>query len=296
MGQNHRIELQYDGTGLHGWAKQNGLQTVEGCLEEAFQRVLGAAPALRVAGRTDAGVHARRQVVSLLLPDRLDVARLCRSLNALTPPGIAVLDVRPARPGFDARKDATSRSYRYFVCTEPVVSPFWTGYCWQVYGCDLDLAAMAEAAALVAGRHRFTAFTPTETEHVFFDRTVLRCRWTRARGAVSPGLALGAPGGGTRGSRARAGGGEILCLEIEADAFLRHMARTLVGTLLEVGRGERSLDDFRRLLEGAPREAAGLTAPPHGLFLWDIKYGRGGSKRPPYGTIPEDAAVAGDGD
>ena len=298
MERNHRMELQYDGTGLHGWAKQDGLRTVEGCLEEALRTVLGSAPLLRVAGRTDAGVHARRQVVSLLLPAGTDPAKLLRSLNALTPAGIAVVELRPAPAGFDARRDATGRGYRYFVCSDPVISPFWNGYCWQVSGYDLDLGVMAEAAALAAGRHRFTAFTPTETKHVFFDRTVLRCRWTRAGGAALPGAVLG---GAPRGRGGRLGGTlgrtrGMLCLEIEADAFLRHMVRTLVGTMIDVGRGESSLEDLRRLLDGAPRDAGGLTAPPHGLFLWDIKYGRGGWKRPPYGTIREDAAGDGGAD
>ncbi len=206
MEHNHRMELQYDGTGLHGWAKQDGLHTVEGCLEEAFRTALGKAPLLRVAGRTDAGVHARRQVVSLLLPSGTDSAGLRRSLNALTPPSIAVLDLRPAPVGFDARRDATSRGYRYFVCADPVMSPFWNGYCWQVCGYDLDLGLMAEAAALAEGRHRFTAFTPTETKHIFFDRTVLRCRWARIGGAALPGAVLGGALRG-RGGRPAAPGG-----------------------------------------------------------------------------------------
>jgi tRNA pseudouridine38-40 synthase len=278
--RNHRMELQYDGTGLHGWAKQDGLPTVEGCLEEAFRTVLGDAPTLRVAGRTDAGVHARRQVASLLLPDGLDLAKLRRSLNALTPAGISVLDARRAPGAFDARRDAISRSYRYFLSTSPVTSPFWAGYCWQVSGGDLDVGRMAEAAALVAGRHHFTAFTPTETKHSFFDRTVLRCRWTRVSGAAFPAAALGA--GVSTGERAGRGpgGSGMLCLEIEADAFLRHMVRALVGTMIEVGREERSLEDFARLIDGASREAAGLTAPAHGLFLWDVRYARPVGKSP----------------
>jgi tRNA pseudouridine38-40 synthase len=280
------MELQYDGTGLHGWAKQDGLPTVEGCLEEAFRTALGHAPVLRVAGRTDAGVHARRQVVSLWLPDEVDTVKLRRSLNALTPAGIAVLDVRRAPAAFDARRDATSRGYRYFVCADPVMSPFWGGYCWQVSGGGMDAGRMTEAAALVAGRHHFTAFTPNETKHVFFNRTVLKCRWTRPGGATLPAAALGDAANAARAEQDHRG---LLCLEIEADAFLRHMVRALVGTMVEVGRGERSLDDFARLLDGATREAAGLTAPPHGLFLWDIKYGRGGMKRPPYGRIPAEA-------
>ncbi len=295
--RNHRMELQYDGTGLHGWARQDGLQTVEGCLGEALRTVLGYAPDLHVAGRTDAGVHARRQVASLRLPDGLDLGKFRHSLNALTPAGIAVTEVRRVSASFDARVDAISRCYRYFICTDPVVSPFWVRYCWHVHGSDLDLHAVKEAAALVAGRHRFTAFTPTETEHMFFDRTVLRCRWTRTGGAALQAPVLGSGGSETarreRADRAVDAGrgrgeapGGILCLEVEADAFLRHMVRTLVGTMMEVGRGERSLEDFRGLLDGGRREAAGPTAPPWGLFLWDVGYGRGGPKRPPCGRIP----------
>ena len=193
MERNHRMELQYDGTGLHGWAKQDGLQTVEGCLEEAFRTVLGQAPpALRVAGRTDAGVHARRQVVSLLLPEGIDLLKLRRSLNALTPPGIAMLELRPAPAAFDARKNAISRTYRYFVCDRPGgVAVLGRLLLARVRGADLD--AIREAAGLVVGRHRFTAFTPTESEHVFFDRTVRRCRWSRMSGAspIGPGSGPG---------------------------------------------------------------------------------------------------------
>ena len=130
---------------------------------------------------------------------------------------------------------------------------------------------MQAAAALAAGRHHFTAFTPTETEHVFFDRTVLRCRWTRVGGAL-PGRGAGA------GSRAGAGpeARGMLCLEIEADAFLRHMVRTLVGTMIEVGAGRAVAGGFRRLLDGPPGRRRAPRRPPHGLFLWDIRYGRSG--------------------
>lgn len=243
-----RMELQYDGTGLHGWAKQEGLATVQGLLEEAFRTVLGAVPVFRVAGRTDAGVHARRQVVSLKLPRNVDLHRLRVSLNALTPPAIAVTKLVRAPRDFDARRDAVSRIYRYFLCTSEVASPFWSRYCWRA-PFDLDLKAMQAAASLVVGRHELTAFTPTDTEHVFFARTVYRCRWVRS-------------------------GKSMLFLEIEADAFLRHMVRILVGTMVEVGRGLRDLENFRMLLKGRPREEAGPTAPAQGLFLWDVKYRR----------------------
>ena len=135
------MELQYDGTGLHGWAKQEGLPTVEGCLEKALETVLGCRPALRVAGRTDAGVHARRQVVSLRLPGGTDLGKLSVSLNALTPAGVAITHIAAAPEGFDARKHAVSRSYRYFVSTAKVVSPFWSRYSWSL-GHHLDKASV----------------------------------------------------------------------------------------------------------------------------------------------------------
>ena len=305
MDRNYRMELQYDGTRLHGWARQEGLPTVEGCLKAALATALGAAPELQVAGRTDAGVHARRQVVSLPLSVGIEPARLMRSLNALTPPGIAVTRIVPAPARFDARTDALSRTYRYFLTDDEVVSPFWAPYCWQVRGA-VDLRALRAAAALVAGRHDFRAFTPTQTEHLFFERLVLGCAWKKMHaglpaGAPPPGTTLpnGAPRSGARAptGAAQANGfrhpptgaadrapvsGEtapaqglrgVFYLQIEAEAFLRHMVRTLVGTMIEVARGERSLEAFARLLEGAPREEAGFTVPARGLFLWDVRYG-----------------------
>ncbi len=254
------MELQYDGTGLHGWAKQQGLSTVEGCLETALQTVLGFVPRLRVAGRTDAGVHARRQIVSLVLPAKTDPAGLMASLNALTPSGIAVTLMGRASEGFDARRNATSRCYRYFLWLGSVAPPFWSRYCWQTPR-RLDLEALAAAAAAVEGLHDFTAFTPVETEHLHFRRLVLRCRWRMVNGGLPGGLA----GGSTDG-------GSLLCLEVEADSFLRHMVRTLVGTMVEIGEGTRELEGLGLLLDGASRETAGITAPAKGLFLWDVKY------------------------
>ncbi len=244
--QTYRMELQYEGTDLYGWARQPGLATVEESLGCALATVLGRSPTLRVAGRTDAGVHARLQVASLRLPGGIDASRLVHSLNALTPPSISIMRLQPASLGFDARKDAVSRSYRYFLQIGGVDSPFHGRYLWRVAP-TVQMTTMREAAALVEGRHDFRAFTPTETEHVFFRRRVSRCRWVRW-------------------------GTERYALEIEAESFLRHMVRTLVGTMVAIGVGERPLDDLSRLLEGASREEAGLTAPARGLFLWDIKY------------------------
>jgi tRNA pseudouridine38-40 synthase len=241
-----RLDLQYDGAGFHGWAVQPGVRTVQGSLEEALATVVGSpVPSLAVAGRTDAGVHARRQVVSLSLPDGLDLARLAYSLDALTTPDLSVGAVTRVAPGFDARRDVLWRSYRYFLSLAPSVSPFLRRYSWHARW-PLDWEAMGRAAALVVGSHDLTAFTPAETEHLFFRRTVLACRWHRR--------------------------GDLAWLEVKAPTFLRHMVRILVGTMVEVGRGKRSLDSMATLLDGAPRTAAGETAPPHGLFLWRVSY------------------------
>lgn len=244
--QKCRMELQYDGSGLYGWARQPGLPTVEGHLRKAFATALGAAPVLTVAGRTDTGVHARRQVVSLWLPAGTNLSQLQGSLNALTPRCITITGMRRARPEFDARSDAVSRSYQYNIVNSRAVSPFWAPYCWSVPG-TLDLVAMRQAAALVVGRHDFTAFTPTATEHVFFHRVVTDCRWTKHREGR-------------------------LTLHIEGQSFLRHMVRSLVGTMVEIGRGKGDLVEFARLLEGVSRDQAGRAAPAQGLFLWNIRY------------------------
>jgi tRNA pseudouridine38-40 synthase len=244
-----RLELAYDGTPFAGWAAQPGLRTVQGELEAGLERILGRPVALTVAGRTDAGVHAWGQVASFEL-DPEPGLDLRRALNAVTPPEISVREAAPAPDGFDARRRARSRTYCYRVLAAPTHSPFERGRAlWWPYGIDRDaLDGCAEAAA---GTHDFTAFTPTQTEHVRFERDVLRCEWTDGSGI---------------------GPGPVLELWIEADAFMRNMVRVLVGTMLEVAAGRRTAADFRALLEGAPRERAGETAPAHGLYLASVRY------------------------
>jgi tRNA pseudouridine38-40 synthase len=185
---------------------------------------------VQCAGRTDRGVHAWGQVASYAgepLPPR--------SLNGLLPDAIAARACEAAPDGFDARRDAVSRTYCYRVLARSAPSPFEHGR-----------AALDACAAAVRGRHDFTAFTPTQTEHVFFHRTVLEARWEAH--------------------------GHVLALWIEADAFLRHMNRVLVATMLEVAGGRRSVEDFAALLEGRPRAEAAATAPAHGLYLAEVRY------------------------
>jgi tRNA pseudouridine38-40 synthase len=213
---------------------------VEGELRRALSTVLRRDVSLVVAGRTDAGVHALAQVVSYDGP----VARL-RSVNALLPDAVAVLSASEVPDGFSARHDAVSRTYVYRVLARPSPSPFEVGRAlWWPH--PVDLEALQACAQTLLGTHDFTAFTPTDTYHERFDRDVLSASWRRD--------------------------GDILEFRIEADAFMRQMNRVLVGTMLEVAGRRRSVASFERLLGGRPREDAGATAPPHGLYLAGVRY------------------------
>jgi len=253
---SYRIDLAYHGAGFAGWAAQPGERTVQEELEGALEQVLGARPRLTVAGRTDAGVHAWGQVASFEVGAD-PPGSLARSLNALTGDDLTVWSAAQAPDGFDARRDAQSRTYCYRVLAAPAPSPFERGLAlfWphRVYPGLLERCAEA-----LLGTHDFTAFTPTQTEHVRFERDILRAEWRRGR-------ALGY-------EQSTREGVELFEFWIEADAFMRNMVRVLVGTMLEVGAGRRQLEDFVALLRGAPREEAGDTARPHGLYLASVRY------------------------
>jgi tRNA pseudouridine38-40 synthase len=239
-----RIDIEYDGSRFKGWAAQPGLRTVQGELEAALATVLRQPVALTVAGRTDTGVHALGQVASFAAEAEIP-SDLARRLNGVGPDDLAVKAVAVVNDGFDARRDARSRTYRYRVLARAAPSPFEQGRAlWWPH--RLDLGALQACASALEGTHDFTAFTPTQTDHVRFDRHIHHAAWDRE--------------------------GEILSFRITADAFMRNMVRVLVGTMLEVGSSRRSVDEFTGLLEGAPRSAAGDTASPHGLYLESVGY------------------------
>ncbi|MHB1502414.1 MAG: tRNA pseudouridine(38-40) synthase TruA [Acidimicrobiales bacterium] len=258
--------VAYDGSGFRGFAYQPGKRTVAGCLAEAIATVARHGVSIVCAGRTDAGVHAQGQVIHVDVEHEVDVGSLMRSLNRMLAPEIVVREVAPAQWGFDARRSARWRHYRYLVLQAPVDDPLMAHLAWRV-GDTLSLRAMAGAADVLIGEHDFSAFcrrpqgAPPGAPIL---RRVMDARWAEER--LDSGLASSTSRHGV------APGERLLRFDIVAQAFCHQMVRSIVGTLVDVGRGKRPLGDVAWMLRSGSRSLVRTIAPPHGLCLVEVGY------------------------
>ena len=240
-----KLTLEYDGAEFVGWQVQPNGRSVQEVLEKALERLCGAPVRATAAGRTDAGVHARGQVVSLAAPRALPAKAWTAGLNALLPADVACVRVEEAPDGFDARRWARGKRYIYSILQTEVRSPLRRGRVWEIRR-PLEVAPMRDASRALLGVHDFSALRAADCPARTTVREVRRLDIAAEGAAVT--------------------------VTIEATAFLKHMVRNVVGTLVEVGHGRRAPDSLAALLEGRDRKQAGPTAPPHGLVLDEVFY------------------------
>lgn len=270
-----KLTLAYDGTRFVGWQRQAEGESIQGLLEDALARLEGAPVTVHGAGRTDAGVHALGQVASASVTFAHPVDTVTRALNAQLPEDIRILDVAEAQSDFHARFSARSKTYRFYIRAGATGDPFTRAFVWQLAE-SLDVSAMRTAAAALVGTHDFAAFQSAGTTVATTVRTIFRSEVCGPEGSAP--LSIG--GADLSGPRPDFSGPpfdlpgprQVLLYEVSGDGFLRHMVRTIVGTLVEIGRGWRSAASIAQLIEGGTRADAGATAPPHGLFLVRVDY------------------------
>jgi tRNA pseudouridine38-40 synthase len=242
---NFKLTLEYDGTDFHGWQVQPQRTTVQEALEIALEKLVGSKVRVHGAGRTDAGVHALGQVANFCCAKEWEPERLQRGLNALVRPRVVVKQVEAVSDGFESRRDARSRAYQYRIWSRSWPSPFHSRYSWHV-GVRLELEAMQDAAHFLEGEHDFSSFQAAGCDATHAVRRIYQSTVYQD--------------------------GDFYIYDIEATAFLRHMVRNIVGTLVQVGRGELTPAGFKEVLGLRDRAQAGPTAPPQGLFLVAVNY------------------------
>jgi tRNA pseudouridine38-40 synthase len=246
MPRNFRLTIEYDGTDFHGWQRQKADRSVQDCIEQALTRIARTKVTLHGAGRTDAGVHALGQVASFAADIPIEPAALRKALNSLLPEDIAIHDCRHVEPGFHARFSACSKVYEYRILNRGIPPAVGRRYVWHIRR-HLDLGAMQSAVKCIVGRQDFSSFEGAGSPRRDSVRRVIAAKWS------TPGP-------------------DRLLFQIEADGFLRHMVRNLVGTLVEVGSRRRDPESMRNLLAMGDRRQAGATAPASGLFLVEVRY------------------------
>jgi tRNA pseudouridine38-40 synthase len=237
--------IQYIGRRYAGWQVQKNQPTVQGCIKKALEQITGESVSVVGAGRTDAGVHAVGQAAHFRLQHEESPRRLLRSLNGVLPSDIRVLRLKIAPPGFHVQKHASRKRYNYRIYNGPILSPFLEGLVLQVVP-PLDVKAMQKAAASICGHHDFRAFAAASAAVRDYRRTVFCADWLVR--------------------------GRHLTFRIEANGFLHHMVRNIIGTLLQIGRGKRAPEEIEAILRSGDRRNAGPTAPPHGLYLVRVWY------------------------
>jgi len=247
MSRRVKLAVAYDGTAYSGWQVQPNGTTIQAVMEGAFSRILQEPVRLRAAGRTDAGVHAREQVVDFADAGVRDLETIVHGGNALLPPDIRVLSASVVPETFDARRHATEKAYRYFLYLSPVDSPFLSRYAWHIEAA-LDLDAIRQGLSHLLGEHDFTSFRGQGCNARSPVRTIFRAEVEKHD---IPGL---------------------FSIDVAGAGFLRHMVRNIVGTVVNAGKGRHSADHVGEILRARDRSAAGVNAPPHGLFLWGVSY------------------------
>jgi tRNA pseudouridine38-40 synthase len=245
MPKNFKLTVEYDGSGFHGWQRQKNDRTVQGVIEAAIATMTGQTVSLIGSGRTDAGVHALGQVASFLCETDLTAPIFEKGLNSLLPEDVVIRHCHQENESFHARFNVKSKIYQYRIINRDIPVAVSRQYCWFIRR-HLDIETMRAAAGYIVGTHDFKAFEGTGSPRSSTIRQMIRAEWQNPEP-------------------------DQLVFSIEADGFLRYMVRNLVGTLVQVGQGHITPEDFRGILLSTDRSQAGATAPPQGLFLMEVK-------------------------